>query len=109
MYIIYVYNTLPLALVVHEISRHFWAAYDFLREKWLSLLHHITDKHCWRASKEFKLIKKCGHPRISAKDQKEIIWIENGSPAHVALEEVVTNKKFMKDVAKLTEFHHTGE
>ena len=28
MYIIYVNNTLPLALAVHEISRHFWAAYD---------------------------------------------------------------------------------
>ena len=26
MYIIYVNNTLPLA---HEISRHFWAAYDY--------------------------------------------------------------------------------
>ena len=24
---IYVNNTLPLALVVHEISRHFWATY----------------------------------------------------------------------------------
>ena len=82
---------------------------DLLREKWLSLLHHITGKHHWRASEEFKLINKCGHPRISAKDQKEIIWIENGSPAHVALEEVVTNKKLMKDIAKLTEFQHTGE
>ena len=27
MYIIYVNNTLPLALAVHEISRHFWAVY----------------------------------------------------------------------------------
>ena len=27
MYIINVNNTLPLALAVHEISRHFWAAY----------------------------------------------------------------------------------
>ena len=26
--IIYVNNTLPLALTVHEISRHFWAAYE---------------------------------------------------------------------------------
>ena len=75
----------------------------------MSLLHHITGKHRWRAFKEFNLNKKRGHPRISAKDQKEIIWIENGSPAHVALEEVVTNKKLMKDIAKLTEFHHTGE
>jgi hypothetical protein len=73
------------------------------------LLHHVTGKHCWRASKEFKLVKKCGHPRISRKDQKEIVWVENGSPAHVALEEVITNKKLLKDLAKLTEFHHTGE
>ena len=28
MYIIYANNTLRLALAVHEISRHFWAAYD---------------------------------------------------------------------------------
>ena len=28
MYIIYVNDTLPLALAVHEISRHFWAAYE---------------------------------------------------------------------------------
>ena len=27
MYTIYVNNTLPLALAVHKISRHFWAAY----------------------------------------------------------------------------------
>ena len=27
MYTTYVNNTLPLALAVHKISRHFWAAY----------------------------------------------------------------------------------
>ena len=53
-------------------------------------------------------MKKCGQPRISAKDQREIEWLESGSPAHVALEEVVTNKKLLKDLEKLTEFHHTG-
>ena len=30
------------------------------------------------------------------------------SPAHVALEEVVTAKRLLKDVEKLTEFHHNG-
>ena len=30
MYIIYVNNTLPLA---HEISRHFWAAYELTGQK----------------------------------------------------------------------------
>ena len=31
----YVNNTLPLALAVHEISRHFWAAYDLISCGWL--------------------------------------------------------------------------
>ena len=65
------------------------------------LLNHITGKHRWRVSGEFKLVKKCGHSRLSAKDQKAIIWLEKGSPAHVALEEVITNKKLLKDLAKL--------
>ena len=30
MYIIYVDNALPLALVVHEITRHFWAANGYI-------------------------------------------------------------------------------
>ena len=64
---------------IQSVSNHLWycaATCDnnagILREKWLSLLHHITGKHCWKASKENKLVKKCGHPRISAKDQKRL-------------------------------------
>jgi ribonuclease HI len=101
---------------IQSVSNHLWWCSatceqnaEILREKWLSLLNHITGKHCWKSSKEFKFIKRCGHPRLNKKDQKEIVWIENGSPAHVALEEVMTNKKLLKDLAKLTEFHHTGE
>ena len=101
---------------IQSISNHLWYCaatcdknVDILREKWLSLLHHITGKHRWKASKEFRLVKRCGHPRITAKDQREITWLESGSPPHVALEEIVTNKKLLKDLEKLTEFHHTGE
>lgn len=101
---------------IQSIANHlWWSAYtcdqdiDILREKWLSLLFHITGKHCWQVSPTFKKLKKCGHQPINRKDQKETKWLENGSPAHVALEEVVTNKKLLKDLAKLTEFHHTGE
>jgi hypothetical protein len=53
---------------IQSVSNHLWWCSvtceqnaDVLREKWLSLLHHITGKHSWRASKEFKLVKKCGH------------------------------------------------
>ena len=47
MYFIYVNNTLTLALAVHEITRHFWAAYGrsrFLVEidilEFLRPIHH---------------------------------------------------------------------
>ncbi|CAB3996953.1 Hypothetical predicted protein [Paramuricea clavata] len=68
-----------LSRVTAMVSNHLWwwsgtceQNADILRD-WLSLLHHITGEHCWRASKEFKLVKKCGHPRTSRKDQKEIV------------------------------------
>ena len=35
--------------------------------------------------------------------------MEVGYSAYVALEEVVLNKNFLKDIEKLTEFHHTSE
>ena len=40
---------------------------------------------------------------------KEIKWLESGSPPYIALKEIVTNKKLLKDLEKLIEFHHTGE
>ena len=55
------------------------------------------------------MVKKCGHPQNTAKDEREIKWLESGSPPHIALEEIVTNKKLLKDLEKLIEFHHTGE
>ena len=37
MYIIYVNNTLPLALAVHKISRHFWVAYGLTRQSYCTV------------------------------------------------------------------------
>ena len=44
MYIIYVNNTLPLALAVHKISRHFWVTYGETRKIYsiLSANRNIT-------------------------------------------------------------------
>ena len=101
---------------IQSISNHLWWSAatcgenaDILREKCLSLLNHITGKHYWKSSPDFKVVTKCGHAAISLKDQKSIIWLESGSPAHVALEEIVMNKKLLRDLGKLTEFHHTGK
>ena len=69
----------------------------------------LVASHYWQASLESVKVEKCGHPRITTKDQTEITWLESGSPPHVALEEIVINKKLLNDLEKLTEFHHTGE
>ena len=48
------------------------------------------------------------HHKLTRKERKQVSWLKSGSSAPVALEEVVSDKKLLKDVEKLTEFHHTG-
>ena len=77
-----------------------------LVEKWISILHHIVNQHQWEGH---QLFKACGHHTMTKREAKSIKWLKPGAPAHIALEEVVKNKNLIKDQAKLTEFHHTGE
>ena len=44
---------------------------------------------------------------MSRREKRNITWLKKGSPALVVLEVVVANQKLLKDLAKLTEFHHT--
>ncbi|CAB3980737.1 Hypothetical predicted protein [Paramuricea clavata] len=78
-----------------------------MKEKWLSIIPHVSSKHSWKLG--WKHFKKCVHHRLSRREKKQVPWLKPGSPALVALEEVVNNKRLLKDIEKLTEFHHTGE
>ena len=98
---------------IQSISNHLWwcaATCDgnvvLLREKWKSVLLHIVNKHKWTGN---TLFHQCGHRRIPSSEAKNICWLKPGSPAHLALEEVVLNTKLLKDLAKLTDFCHTGK
>ena len=97
---------------IQSIANHLWwsaatcnGSVDLLREKWKSVLNHTTNKHNWSGNTHFH---KCSHRRISSSEAKRICWLKPGTPAHVALEEVVLNTKLLKDLAKLTDFCHTG-
>ena len=46
---------------------------------------------------------------MSKREVKEKVWLKTGTAAHVALEEVVYDKKLLKDLKLVTEFHHTGD
>lgn len=97
---------------VQSVSNHLWwcaqtcnGDAEVLHEKWVSILHHVVNKHRWRNGKHFC---KCIHGRLPRNKERKTKWLEAGSAAHIALEEVALNKKLLKDITKLTEFHHTG-
>ncbi|KAK2558915.1 THAP domain-containing protein 2 [Acropora cervicornis] len=76
-----------------------------LREKWVSVLHHVRNKHSWN---DAELYRKCAHPCLTRREVKRKCWLKPGTPAYVALEEVVLQPKLLKDLANLTDFCHTG-
>ena len=101
-----------LAPWIQSISNHLWwcaatcnGDVTLLREKWKSIMHHVTHKHSWQDSEVFH---QCAHPRLSHREARRKCWLEPGSPAHVALEEVVLQPKLLKDLARATDFCHTG-
>ena len=72
----------------------------------MEVLDHVGNKHKWSGN---TLFHQCCHRCISSSEAKQICWLKPGSQAHIALEEVVLNKKLLKDLAKLTDFCHTGK
>ena len=102
-----------LAPWIQSISNHLWWSaatcngnVQLLREKWKSVLDHVSNKHKWSGNTHFH---QCCHRRISSSEAKKVCWLKPGTPAHLALEEVVLNTKLLKDLAKLTDFCHTGK
>ena len=98
---------------IRLVSNHLWwcsatcdSNADVLREKRKSILHHVTNKHKWTGYNHFH---ECCHPRLAPSAARKKKWLKPHTPAYIALEEVVLNKKLLKDIEKLTEFCHTGE
>ena len=98
---------------IRSVSNHMWwcsatcdGNAEVLKEKWKSVLFHVTNKHKWNGYTHFH---ECCHPRLTSAQIRKKKWLKPDTPAYIALEEVVLNKKILKDIEKLTEFCHTGE
>ena len=76
-----------------------------LKEKWLSILYHITDWHWWKG---FKTFKKSQHKKLTRKEQSCKPFLKLSSPACKALESIVTDKSLLGALNFLTKFNHTG-
>jgi len=77
-----------------------------LVEKFLSVLHHISNEHEWKISGE---IKRCEHDTISEKESNEKLWINPLSDSFFALKKILTAKDFIKDLKQAKHFVHTGQ
>ena len=76
-----------------------------LKEKWLSILYHITDRHRWKG---FKTFKKCQHKKLTKKERSCKPFLKQLNPAYEALESVVINESLLGALKFLTKFNHTG-
>ena len=97
---------------IKAIINHFWwscascnGCVIELKERWLSLLYHIRNKHRWEHQMKFK---KCQHPRLTRMQAKETKWLKEGDPSYIALEKIVADKRLLSDLKYLVDFCHTG-
>ena len=96
---------------IRSISNHLWWSAktcngdpDLLVAKWTSIVHHIVNVHEWDSDK----FSHCAHEPIdNTCDRKK--WLIPNDPAHRALKQIVTKPKLVIDIAKLSDFCHTGQ
>lgn len=97
---------------IKSISNHLWWCAEtcegnpeLLREKWISIVHHIANIHSWDSA---DLYHECAHPPIPRNVARTKRWLRPGSPAHEALKEVIFDKNLLKDIKQLSLCCHTG-
>lgn len=95
----------------HQSSTMWWCAEScnkdakILQERWLSVIHHVTNRHSWPGNKHFH---QCDHHQPHSREQqRKKKWLKPGSAAHTALVNIVKDKLLLKDLLHLTQFAHT--
>ena len=98
---------------IQSVSNHLWWSAStcdgdtcLLKEKWISIVHHTANNHSWDGCSKFK---KCEHHNLTTDEVRDTPWLKVGSLSHKALQDVVFDKRFLKDMEKMTEFHHIGQ
>jgi hypothetical protein len=97
---------------IKAIINHFWwcsascnGNAEELKEKWVSILYHITDRHRWE---DGVIYKRCQHKKLSKEQRSCKPFLTLRSPAYLALEKIVSSKALINDLKHLTAFNHTG-
>ncbi|XP_054760802.2 uncharacterized protein LOC129267074 [Lytechinus pictus] len=101
-----------LAPWIQHISNHIWWSSqncredpDMLVEMLQSMTHHLVDVHTWNSGEKFH---ECAHAPLTDDETEERKWLEPGSKAHEAVQQVIFDKLLVKDMKHLTKACHTG-
>uniref|UniRef100_A0A8C6TKP9 THAP-type domain-containing protein n=1 Tax=Neogobius melanostomus TaxID=47308 RepID=A0A8C6TKP9_9GOBI len=96
---------------IPSIINHLWwcaltCAEDavLLKEKWVSVIHHVTNRHDWPGNRRYHC---CAHEPLDEESQRDKLWLNPGTEAHRALVKIVTDKRLLKDMDQLTKCIHT--
>ncbi|KAG8456411.1 hypothetical protein GDO86_002262 [Hymenochirus boettgeri] len=102
-----------LAKWVGPIIKHLWfitktcnCNADLLIAKWLSLLHHIRNKHRFPSN---SLYKKCEHKRLSELEQKHRPWFKETDKAYQQLCSIVNAPQLLNDLRHSNMLCHTAD
>ena len=99
---------------IQSISNHLWWSAQtcngdaqLLIDKWVSIVHHISNVHEWVGDEGSKFTK-CVHLTLTPEEQRSKKWLRSGSIVHRTLTNEVNDKTLLNDMKKLTGFHHIG-
>ncbi|XP_064631009.1 uncharacterized protein LOC135489541 [Lineus longissimus] len=71
---------------------------DLIIAKWLSLDNHVHNVHRGHG----ELFPKCGHGRLGRTKQRRNKWLTAGTKVSTQLTKIITAKRFVKDVGKIS-------
>ena len=96
---------------IPSIINHFWWSAqtcggdaEVLKEKWVSVIHHVTNRHDWPGNRHYHC---CAHEPLDETSQRSKLWLQPGSEGHQALVKTVKDKRLVKDLGHLTKCIHT--
>lgn len=69
-----------------------------LKEKWLSILQHVSNVHSWIGNEKFYA---CEHGELDTEEVRTKKWLPSGTLVHDALSEIITDAKVLSDLPYL--------
>ena len=105
-------DTVELMPWIKSIANHLWFCAsqcegdaELLVEMWTSIVWHIQNVHDFEGEK----FKRCAHQPLAAEEVRKKKWLKKGSKALKALQNIVCDKRLLKDIRQLNLFCHTGD